>query len=231
MHMVFDNSRSRSPRQHYVWSEKALSIVRSTRIPKKDGALVVQQLQALAGYPEKACWRLAERFGFRRPNARRVWSQEELARIIELSETTCIREIAKRFKTTTRTIYLKVYNHHKSAGHSGMIYTVSAIANLLKVTPSTVKQWNAEGRLEIQQQQRGSVTAYIVEDDEFERFCRDNLNYLIFMVGGRIAPRERILFLKQFVIAADMPDDHTARSHRREREAYAQLIDSEEMTN
>ena len=51
------------------------------------------------------------------------------------------------------------------------------------------------------------------------------------MVGGRIAPRERILFLKQFVIAADMPDDHTARSHRREREAYAQLIDSEEMTN
>jgi hypothetical protein len=70
-----------------------------------------------------------------------------------------------------------------------MIYTVSAIANLLKVTPSTVKQWGAEARLEIQQQQRGSVTAYIVEDDEFERFCRDNLNYLIFMVGGRVAPR------------------------------------------
>jgi hypothetical protein len=113
---------------------------------------------------------------------------------------------------------------------SGMIYTVSAIANLLKVTPSTVKQWGVEGRLEIQQQERGSVTAY-VEDDEFERFCRDNLNYLIFMVGGRVAPRERILFLKQFVIAADMPDDHTARSRRREREAYAQLIDSEEMTD
>jgi hypothetical protein len=70
--------------------------------------------------------------------------------------------------------------------------------------------------------------AYIVEDDEFERFCRDNLNYLIFMVGGRVAPRERILFLKQFVIAADMPDDHTARSHRREREAYAELTDSED---
>jgi predicted transcriptional regulator len=33
-----------------------------------------------------------------------------------------------------------------------MIYTVSAIANLLKVTPSTVKQWGADGRLEIQQQ-------------------------------------------------------------------------------
>jgi hypothetical protein len=58
-----------------------------------------------------------------------------------------------------------------------------------------------------------------------------NLNYLIFMVGGRIAPRERIQFLKEFVIAAEMPDDHTARSHRREREAYAQLMDPEEMTN
>jgi hypothetical protein len=102
MHMVFENSRSRSPGQHYVWSEKALSIVRSTRIPKKDGALVVQQLQALTGYPEKACWRLAERFGFRRPNARRVWSQEDVARIIELSETTCIREIAERSHQQTR---------------------------------------------------------------------------------------------------------------------------------
>ena len=226
--MVFDNPRSRSPRQHYVWSEKALSIVRSTTIPKKDGALVVQQLHALTTYPEKACWRLAERFGFRRPQARRIWSQEDAARIIELSDTACIREIAKRFKTTPRTIYLKIYNHHKRAGHSGMIYTVSAITNLLKVPPATVKQWGAEGRLEIQQQQRGSVTAYIVEDDEFERFCRDNLNYLIFMVGGRVAPRERILFLKQFVIAADMPDDHTARSHRRERQAYAERTDSED---
>src|SRR5271166_2677435 len=65
MPMVLDNSRSRSPRQHYVWSEKALSIVRSTRIPKKYGAMVVQQLQALTGYPEKPCWRLAERFGMK----------------------------------------------------------------------------------------------------------------------------------------------------------------------
>ena len=229
--MAFDNSHSRSPRQHYVWSEKALSIVRSTRIPKKDGVLVVQQLQALTGYPEKACWRLAERLGFRRPNARRVWSQEDISRIIELSETSSIRDIAKRFKTTSRTIYLKIYHHHKTAGHNGMIYSVTVIANLLKVSPGTVKQWGTEGRLEIRQEQRGSVIAYIVEDDEFERFCRANLNYLIFMVGGRIAPRERIQFLKEFVIAADMPDDHTARSHRREREAYAQLMDSEEMTN
>src|ERR1019366_1766793 len=36
--MVVDHHRSRSPRQHYVWSEKALSIVRATRMPKKDGA-------------------------------------------------------------------------------------------------------------------------------------------------------------------------------------------------
>jgi hypothetical protein len=45
--------------------------------------------------------------------------------------------------------------------------------------------------------------------------------------GDLILANDSILFLKQFLIAADMPDDHTARSHRREREAYAQLIDSE----
>jgi hypothetical protein len=172
---------------------------------------------------------LAERFGFRRPNARRVWSQEDTERIVELSETISIRDIAKRFKTTSRTIYLRIYRHHRRAGgRNGMIYTVSAISNLLKVSPVTVKQWGIEGRLNIQQEQPGTAIADIVEDDEFERFCRENLNYLIFMVGGRIAPRERIQFLKEFVIAADMPDDPTARSHRREREAYSQLMGLEE---
>jgi transposase-like protein len=190
---------------------------------------VVQQLRAHTAYPEKACWRLAERFGFRRPNARRVWSQEDIERIIELTETSSIRDIAKRFRTTPRAIYLRIYrHHHRAGGRNGMIYTVSVISNLLKVGPGTVKQWGIEGRLKIQQEQRGSAIAYIVEDDEFERFCRENLNYLIFMVGGRIAPRERIQFLKEFVIAADMPDDHTARSHRREREAYSQLMGLEE---
>ena len=227
--MAVNISRARSPRQHYCWPERALSIVRSTRIPKKDGALVVQQLQALTGYPEKACWRLAEHFGFRRPNARRVWSQEDIERIVDLSETSSIRDIAKRFKTTPRAIYLRIYHHHRRAGgRNGMIYTVSAISNLLKVSPGTVKQWGMEGRLKIQQEQRGTTIAYVVEDDEFERFCRENLNYLIFMVGGRIAPRERIQFLKEFVVAADMPDDHTARSHRREREAYSQIMGLEE---
>ena len=220
--MVFERSAClRSPRQRYLWPEKALSIVHSTRIPKKDGAFVVKQLREITTYPEKACWRLAERYGFRRPNSRRCWSQEDIARIIEMSDTVSVREIAKRFNTTMRTIYLKIYQHNKTAGHGGMIYTVSAISNLLKVSPSTVRQWGLEGRLNIVAEQRGGVTVHLVDDDEFERFCRQNLIYLIFEVGGRIAPRERILFLKEFVIAADMPDDHTARSHRREREAYA----------
>ena len=65
------------------------------------------------------------------------------------------------------------------------------------------------------------------EDAEFERFCRKNHNYLIYEVGGRIAPRERIQFLKEFVMAADMPDDHTARSHKRERDAYLQQMKPE----
>src|ERR1039458_10875862 len=101
--MVFDNPRSRSPRQHYVWSEKALSIGRSTRIPKKDGALVVQQLHALTTYPEKACWRLAERFGFRRPMARRIWRQEDAAIGLQPSDTACVRASAQSCKSTHRT--------------------------------------------------------------------------------------------------------------------------------
>jgi hypothetical protein len=226
--MAFENTRAQLARQQYCWSEKALAIVRSTRVPKKDGVQVVRQLQALTTYPEKVCWRLAERFGFRRPHARRIWSQEDIDRILELSERTAIREIAARFHTTSRTIYLKIYRHQRRVGYGGVIYTASMISNLLKVTPATVKQWGTEGRLKLRPEIRGQVTVQVVDDLEFERFCRDNLTYLIFMVGGRIAPRERIQFLKEFVIAADMPDDHTARGHHRERESYRELMNRNE---
>jgi len=87
-----------------------------------------------------------------------------------------------------------------------------------------VRQWAGESRLELKSEVRGSVTVQFAEDEEFERFCRKNHNYLIYEVGGRIAPRERIQFLKEFFMAADMPDDHTARSHKREHEAYAQQM-------
>jgi hypothetical protein len=214
----------RQPRQHYCWSEKALAIVRSTRTPKKDGTLVVEQLQALTGYPKQTCWRLAERYGFRRPNARRVWTQEDIHRVLELADKIPVREIAARFHTTSRTIYLKIYRHQRQVGYHGVIYTASMICNLLKVTHATVRQWGMDGRLKLRQETRGQATASVVDDFEFERFCRDNLTYLIFMVGGRIAPRERIQFLKEFVIAAEQPDDHTARSHRRERKAYEELV-------
>ena len=61
-----------------------------------------------------------------------------------------------------------------------------------------------------------------------QEFGSGNESVFNFGKPQRVAPRDRILFLKQFVIAADMPDDHTARSHRRERQAYAELTDSED---
>ena len=93
---------------------------------------------------------------------------------------------------------------------------------MLPVTRPIVRQWAGESRLGLKSEVRGNVTVQFAEDEEFERFCRKNHNYLIYEVGGRIAPRGRIQFLKEFVTAADMSDDHTARSHKPEREAYAQ---------
>jgi hypothetical protein len=225
---VLSNAPLRSPRQRYVWPEKALSLVRSTRVPKKEGATVVKQLQEITTYPEKACWRLAERHGFRRPHPRREWSREDVERMLKMCDSERpMSEIAEYFGTTVRTIHQKIIKHGKAAKHAGSIYTVSLISSVLHVTRPMVRQWGAEGRLELKSEVRGSVTVQFAEDADFERFCRDNHNYLIYEVGGRIAPRERIQFLKEFVMAAEMPDDHTARSHKREREAYAQQMKPE----
>ena len=138
-----------------------------------------------------------------------------------------VTEIAEYFGTTVKTIHQKIIKNGKKVGRNGSIYTVSLISSVLRVTRPIVRQWAAESRLELQSEVRGSVTVQFAEDEEFERFCRKNHNYLIYEVGGRIAPRERMQFLKEFVMAAEMPDDHTARSHKREREAYAQQMKQE----
>ena len=136
-------------------------------------------------------------------------------------------EIAEEFGTTVRTIHLKIIRNGKRMERDGSIYTVSLIAAVLRVTRATVRQWHTDGKLELKSELRGSITVHFAEDEEFERFCRKNHNYLIYEVGGRIAPRERIQFLKEFVMAADMPDGHTARSHKRERDAYVQQMKPE----
>ena len=95
---VLPNTQTRSPRQRYVWPEKALSLVRSTRTPKKDGAVVVKQLQEITMYPEKVSRRLAERHGFRRPHFRREWSREDIEQILKMCESDRpVTEIAEYF--------------------------------------------------------------------------------------------------------------------------------------
>jgi hypothetical protein len=115
-------------------------------------------------------------------------------------------------------------SYTRTTERNGSIYTVSLISAVLRATRATVREWHAEGRLQLKSELRGSLTVQFIEEEEFERFCRKNHNYLAYEVGGRIAPRERIQFLKEFVMAADMPDDHTARGHKRERDAYAQRL-------
>ena len=128
---VLRNTPKRSPRQRYVWPEKALSLVRSTRTPKKDGAVVVKQLQEITMYPEKVCWRLAERHGFRRPHFRREWSREDIEQILKMCESDRpVTEIAECFGTTAKTIHQKIIKNGKKVGRNGSIFTVSLISSV-----------------------------------------------------------------------------------------------------
>ena len=116
---VLSNAPERTPRQRYVWPEKALSLVRPTRIPKKDGAAVVKQLQELTNYSEKLL-AAEERYGFLRPHHRRPWSQEDIARILKMCESDrSVAEIAEEFGTTVRTIHLKIIRNGKRAERNG----------------------------------------------------------------------------------------------------------------
>jgi hypothetical protein len=201
-------------RQRYEWPPEAERLARhKPRIPPSS---LVQQLEQMTGYPRDACWRFAHKFGVKRPTRYRSWPQRDQAKVLEMSETRSIQEIARHFGVSIKAIYHVLAKNQRQVSRRSEWFGLNAVARLLTVKPGRVLNWIVNGRLRAIVQQHGQIKYTMVSGADLVKFCKENMDELL---RQRI-PEKRILFLTDYVVAGDVADTYTARSSKIERKAF-----------
>ena len=208
-------SRNRPPRrQRYDWPPEAERLARQK--PRMHPSHLVQQLREMTDYPVDACWRFLKKFGIQRPTRYRSWSARDQAKVLEMSEQRPVGEIAKHFEVSDKAIYHIITKNHRRVARRAEWFGLHLLARYLTVKPEKVRTWLASEMLRGVVEEHGKLRYTMISGAELVKFCK---TYKEELLRQRI-PEKRILFLVDYVIAADVADDYTARSSKLEREAF-----------
>jgi hypothetical protein len=177
---------------------------------------LVQQLQEMTDYPIDACWRFLKKFGIQRPTRYRSWSARDQAKVLEMSEQRPVGEIARHFGVSDKAIYHIIAKNHRSVARRAEWFGLHLLARYLTVKPEKVRTWLASEMLRGVVEEHGKLRYTMISGAELVKFCK---TYKEELLRQRV-PEKRILFLLDYVIAADVADDYTARSSKLERKAF-----------
>jgi hypothetical protein len=208
-------SRNRTPRsQRYDWPPEAERLAREK--PRMHPSHLVQRLHDITGHPVDACWRFVQKFGIQRPTRYRSWSEKDQEKVLEMSELRPVPEIAKHFGVSAKAIYHVIGKNHRRVARRSEWFGLNALAKYLTVKPQKVRGWIASEMLRCVVEEHGKLRYTMISGAELVKFCK---TYKEELLRQRI-PEKRILFLLDYVIAADVADDYTARSSKLERKAF-----------
>ncbi len=208
-------------RHSYEWPLWADKLVRDAKTSKRNVAAVVEELHARTQFPKHACWRFVEAAGMKRTCKYVKLRAEQRKKLLRDLEHKPVRQVAKYYGISVKAIYSKIYAMGRAALRRGTTYGLHKIARELGVRPEQVREWIKEGKLKAIEEQHGQITAVLVPLEEIERFCRENHCDIMRACGRGRTPMNRYKLWIRFVLAADVPDDRTAGTHRRERLAAA----------
>jgi hypothetical protein len=133
-----------------------------------------------------------------------------------MTEVRPVAEIARHFGVSDKAIYHVIAKNQRRVGRRSEWFGLNSLAKYLTVKPEKVREWIASKMLRCVVEEHGKLRYTMISGAELVRFCK---TYKEELIRQRI-PEKRILFLVDYVIAADVADDYTARSSKLERQAY-----------
>jgi excisionase family DNA binding protein len=100
----------------------------------------------------------------------RRWTEEEEFLLESLAGELPVQEIAKRLKRNRNAVEMKAFRMNLSIQTETDNWSITALAKLLNVNPSTVFEWIAKGHLGGQKVGRSRTSSYKISKKEFKLF-------------------------------------------------------------
>ncbi len=193
---------------------EAVEIMRQNKHP----VAICEELAALTGKNERACWGFMTRHGIQRPGSasRHNFDPKKTDELVEYISDHGVHSAALRFGYDAKSLYNLLYRReHTNLSTDAM--SLREVCAHLRIRHGQATRWIELGLLKAVRRESGSgVVSYLIEFDALKKFCREHRNLL---VTRRSSPN-RLRFLEEFVFAPKHAELLRTRESRREAEAF-----------
>jgi hypothetical protein len=193
---------------------EAIAIARQNKHP----AAICQELVALTGKNERACWDFMTRHGIRRPGSasRYRFDCKKANDLVEYISDHGVQAAALRFGYDAKSLYNLLYRReHTHLSTDAM--SLREVCAHLRIRHSQANRWIELGLLKaVRRESRTGAVSYLIEFDALQKFCKEHRNLL---VTRRSSPN-RIRFLEEYVFAPKHAELLRTRESKREAEAF-----------
>lgn len=196
------------------WPPEAAAIAQQ----KKHPSALCEELAALSGHDQRACWRFLNKHGVQRPGSgsRHKFEPRMIDSLIDYVCEHGVRAAATRFGYESKVIYNLLYRQEHTKLSKDSLSLRQFCAHL-GVKYSKASGWIEQGLLKAARQEtRTGRINFRIDFEALQKFCKEHQSLLI----TRRSSPARIRFLQEYVFAPKHAELLRTRESKREAEAY-----------
>ena len=167
-----------------------------------DKEQILSKLVQISGNPRDACLRFLRRLGVAKKRTYREWTTREQQRLIELIDNVPVEEAARILRRPPASVRSMLHRLGLGVRQSREWFTVSLLAQALRIGRDEVRRWVDRGWLQCRVVQAQSVKVQIIDADDFCSFVK---NYGSEVIGNRLS-YEGLAFVRDYVFPRSHAD-------------------------
>jgi hypothetical protein len=197
-------------RRTFHWSDEARQLAADHRqwIEKigrqrgSDREVILTKLMQISGNPRGACLRYLRRLGAAEKRSYRGWTTRERQRLVELIDDIPVEEAARVLRRPPASVRSMLHRLGLGVRQSREWFTVSMLAQALRISRDEVRKWVDRGWLHCRFVQAQSVKVQIIDADDFCSFVKI---YGREVIGNRLS-YEGLVFVRDYVFPRSHAD-------------------------
>jgi hypothetical protein len=207
----------RKPRRTFRWPKEARDLVKSNlNAQGSEVSGLISSLERLSGNPSDACRRFARQLGLQSKRRHQEWTDAERQRLLRLSNSHSVREIAGLMRRSEFSIYQALLRLGAGSAARKDSFTKYSLARLLHVRPEEIERWIDNGWLAARVEGTERMPRTIISADDFATFCKRHKKAVL---GNRLN-EDRMEFVRFIACPPRHAELLPVREAKKEQAAY-----------